>query len=80
MRLKVKVRIELSSWFRRYSEGKELLEVETAEGATAEEAVKAAGIPFEEVGFIVRNNEKIDEGLILSEGDRIKLYPYVIGG
>lgn len=80
MRLKVKIAIELSSWFKRYSEGKGLLELDIYEGATAEAAVKAAGIPFEEVGFIVLNNEKINEGLILSEGDRIKLYPYVIGG
>jgi sulfur carrier protein ThiS len=76
----MRITIELSSWFKRYTAGQEQLEVDACEGATVAEAVKASGIPIEEVGFIVRNNEKINEGLILSEGDRIKLYPYIIGG
>jgi len=76
----MRITIEFSSWFKRYTAGQEQLEVEACEGITAAEAVRAAGILFEEVGFIVRNNEKINEGLILSDDDRIKLYPYIIGG
>lgn len=74
------ITIELSSWFKRYVQGRQQVEVVAVEGSTAADVIKAAGIPFDEVGFIVRNNVKIDEGLILSNGDRIKLYPYVIGG
>lgn len=76
----MKIYIEVASWFKRYTAGKTELELEIAGGATACEAAAAAGIPVEEIGFIASGNGKIDPGYLLVDGDRLKVYPHIIGG
>ena len=48
----VKVKIEVTSWFKRYTGGLSSLELELGNGETAWQAVCMAGIPYDEIGFI----------------------------
>ena len=83
----MKIRIEVTSWFKRYVNGQEVLEIDVADGATAVDVICSIGIPKDEIGFITlktkidgneRNMAKKD--FTLNEVDIIKVYPYIIGG
>lgn len=76
----MKIYIELTDWFKRFTGGKALIEVDINQGTTAIEAICSSGIPRDEIGFITINNRKVDEGFIPEEGARIKVYPIIIGG
>lgn len=76
----MKVRLEISSWFKRYTGGELAMEVELSPGAAVLHAVRMAGIPEEEVGFAVVNDVKVEMNHPLKDGDALKVYPVIIGG
>ena len=83
----MKVTIGVSSWFKRYTCGLSSLEQELYEGETAWEAVCRAGIPRDEIGFIMVSTEgqtggakRADETYLAADGDVLKVYPLIIGG
>ncbi|MCX7923727.1 MAG: hypothetical protein N3B21_17220 [Clostridia bacterium] len=80
----MKVYIEVTTWFKRFTGGNASLELEISEGTPVVEAVSSAGIPKEEIGFItvIKDNENkiVDDQYILTDGDRLKVYPAIIGG
>jgi hypothetical protein len=81
----MKVYIEVSQWFKRYTGGSDKVEIDLKEGITAFEAVVSCGIPEDEIGFISIVNTE-NEAMVLKEeyypkeGDTFKVYPQIIGG
>ena len=76
----MKVDIEVASWFKRFTSGELYITAEVPEGTSAVKAVGTAGIPEEEIGFITVNNEKVDGSYVLRDGDKLRVYPLIIGG
>ena len=72
--------ISFSEWFKRFTGGAGEMELNLSTGSAAIDAALAAGIPKSEVGFITVNDTKVDEGFILTEGDKLRVYPLMIGG
>ncbi len=76
----MKIYVEVVNWFTRFTDGKSELELDMAPGTNAGEAVGKTGIPEDETGFITVNGLKVQKGHILADGDRLKVYPVIIGG
>ena len=76
----MRITVELSSWFKKYTGGQMSIELEVEKGVTAANAILAAGIPIEEAGLIMLGNAKIDLDFILPDRSCIKIFPYIIGG
>lgn len=83
----MQVTIKVSSWFKRYTDGKFQLEIEIEEGATVCDAVCRAGIPRSEIGFVSvedsqkdRMEKRVDDNYKATEGCVIYVFPYIIGG
>jgi molybdopterin converting factor small subunit len=76
----INVKVSVSSWFRRFTGGKEELELKLAPGTSALCAAVKAGVPGEEIGFVTVNNIKADKEQILNNGDILRIFPYIIGG
>lgn len=82
----MKIHVEVNYWFKRFTQGKTAFELEIKDKAAIIDAVKEAGIPNEEIGFVMRC-KKLEESFsiveiesLLEDGDSIKLYPSIIGG
>jgi sulfur carrier protein ThiS len=52
-----------------------LFSLETSEKATVREVIRELGIPPEKVRMILLNGRGVDSEIILSNGDRIALFP-----
>lgn len=52
-----------------------LFTLEAAEKATVREVIRELGIPPEKVRMILRNGRGVDSESILSNGDRVALFP-----
>jgi putative ubiquitin-RnfH superfamily antitoxin RatB of RatAB toxin-antitoxin module len=74
------VYLELSGWFKRYTNGRTRLEIDISPGTTAIQAITLSGIPEAEVGLITVFDEKVAQDHMLSHKDIIRVYPVVIGG
>lgn len=72
--------VEVSSWFKRYTGGSRRVELDVSHGTTAVQAAVAAGIPENEIGFLIMENRKVENDCILSDRSTIKVYPHIIGG
>lgn len=76
----MKVTVSVTGSFKKYTGGKVSMELELENSITAADAVKLAGVPQEEIGFVIVNGTKVDKSYTLSDGDIIKAYPLIIGG
>lgn len=83
----MKVRVEVSAWFKKYTGEKTNFEVEIDDSTTAYDSVYSIGVPRNEIGFVsvtskemVGTGKLVDEYFIPEEGDTIKAYPLIIGG
>ena len=78
MKIKVKVFATLRKYVADESSGQQ--ELELAEEATVEEAVRELKIPEEQVAFVFVNSvrKKLDEPL--TEGDELGVFPPIAGG
>lgn len=83
----VKVTVEVTSWFKRFTGGQTIFNLELDMNATALTAILATGIPEDEIGIIrleAKNssgeNKLADKEHKLADGDIIKVYPLIIGG
>lgn len=75
----MKVKVQVSSYFKKYIDNTEL-EIEVSDSSNAEELIRLLGIPLEQVGFVTVNNQKADMNMKLTDGQKIGIYPYIIGG
>ena len=76
----MKVYVDVVNWFTRYTGGKSCIELELPSGSSAGEAAMSIGIPVDETGFITVNGTKVEKEYNLTDGDRLKIYPVIIGG
>lgn len=79
------VNIEVASWFRRFTGDKTEFELEVLEGCLAFEAICLTGIPKDEIGFVTligidEGTKLVDDSYRLTEGDRLRVFPLLIGG
>jgi len=72
--------IELSEWFKRYTDENTRFEIELKPGITALQAIISIGIPETEIGLITVGDTKVAHDHILAHGDKIRVYPIIIGG
>jgi sulfur carrier protein ThiS len=76
----MKINLQVSDFLKRYIGDKKTIELTLKDNATVKDAISSVGIPTNEIGFIVLNGNKIDNELMLNEGDEIKVYNLIIGG
>ncbi|MCX7745902.1 MAG: hypothetical protein N2645_03280 [Clostridia bacterium] len=82
----MKVTIEVTSWFKRFTGGRTQMELEILEGTSALDAAADTGIPKDEIGFITVCTGTGDECLLVKDeytvkdGDILRVYPMLIGG
>jgi molybdopterin synthase sulfur carrier subunit len=62
------------------SSGSAEFQVEAREGLTVRDVVNEAGLPAEAVFIVMVNNERTGLDALLSDGDRLALFPPVSGG
>ena len=74
----MQVTVKLHASLRAYGKSdsnNSLFPLETAEKATVREVIRELGIPPEKVRMILLNGRGVDSDSILSNGDRIALFP-----
>lgn len=76
----MKVHLEFSGWFKRYTNGRTRLEIDISPGTTAIQVITSSGIPEAEVGLITVTDVKVAHDYLLNNGDEIRVYPTIIGG
>ncbi len=76
----MKVRLLLTSWFKRYGDGKDFLEMEVQEGSSVEDVLKKSGIPFDEIGFVHSRGELKPMSEIVTDSEELKVFTRIIGG
>ena len=76
----MKLRLLLTSWFKRYGEGKDFLEMEVQEGSSVEDVVKKSGIPFDEIGFVHSGGSLKHMSEIVADSEELKVFTRIIGG
>ena len=67
----------------KYFNGEKTKEIELAEGATCNDALKAVGIDWKQTkgfGFVAINSHKVLIDSVLKDGDELKAYPKISGG
>jgi sulfur carrier protein ThiS len=74
MRITVKLHASLRPYGKSDSKNG-LFSVETSEKATVREVIRELGIPPEKVRMILLNGRGVDSESILSNGDRLALFP-----
>ena len=76
----MKVKLLLTSWFKRYSDGKDFLEVEVPAGSSVEEVLKKSGIPLDEIGFVHSDGKMKRMSEIAGDSEELKVFTKIIGG
>ena len=76
----MKVRLLLTSWFKRDGDGKDFLEIEVQEGSSVEDVLKKSGIPFDEVGFVHSGGKLKHMSEIVADSEELKVFTRIIGG
>jgi hypothetical protein len=74
------IQMNIPPSFRKHTSDQPHLELEVRKDTTAIEAAVLAGIPEGEIGFVIVNNEKVDNDYVLKEKDTLRPYPHIIGG
>jgi sulfur carrier protein ThiS len=74
MQITVKLHASLRPYEKSHSKGG-LFPLETSEKATVREVIRELGIPPEKVRMILLNGRGVDSESILSNGDRLALFP-----
>jgi sulfur carrier protein ThiS len=75
----MKITVLTDSWARRYVP-QETTELELPEGATPADVLKLMNIPEDEAGMTAVNGKAVSRTQPLAEGDKVKVFPVVIGG
>lgn len=73
------IRLEMQSYFCKYTNTLEHINVHLDDGAVLEDVLKfVPAIPRDEIGFAAINGIKRDWSNHLKDGDRVKLYTAII--
>ena len=76
----MKVKLLLTSWFKRYVDGKDFLMVEVPEGSCTEDVLRKSGIPFDEIGFVHLNGKLKRMSETVHDSEELKVFTRIIGG
>jgi molybdopterin converting factor small subunit len=79
----VKVGLRLQAILRRYRPAGftgDVIEMDLANGATVRDAVEALSVPVNLVQAVFINEEQGALDTALAEGDRVRVFPPVVGG
>lgn len=74
------IHMDVPPSFRKYTDGRQHLELKLEQGVTAAAAAVHAGIPEGEIGFVIVNNEKVDKEYVLKAGDTVRPYTHIVAG
>ncbi len=78
---KVCVKVVLRGHLMWYPEKKQKHQIVSArKNARVIDLIKRLNVPIEQVGFILKNGQKVDASLIVNDGDEIELVPIIAGG
>ena len=75
----MKVTVIPGSWAQKYVQ-REWLTVELPESATVADAITAARVPADAVGFAVISGSAVRKDHKLTDGAEVTLYPPIVGG
>ena len=77
----MKVLVEFNSLMKRYNNWQANKEIELSDGATTADLIQLLEVDVnEDLGFIIVNNIKINDEVVLKDGDCVKLFPQSFGG
>ena len=76
----MKVKLLLTSWFKRYADGKDFLEVEVPEGSSVEDVLKKSGLPFDDIGLLNLDGKLTHMCEIVGDSEELKVFTRIIGG
>lgn len=77
----MRVEIKVSSYFNKYLKSKpEKYYSLPSSIKNLKDLLRYLELPESEVGFTVVNGRRCKDDYVLSEGDIISIYPYIIGG
>lgn len=83
----IDVKINLTSWFKKYTDGIHELQMEVELGTTAAQIILKLGIPEKDIGSIIVTNDiepelkkKVEFNYKMKNGDHILVIPPILGG
>ncbi len=79
----MKVGIRLQAILRRYRPAGlsgDVIEMSLPEAATVRDAATALGVPTDLIHAVFVNDEQATLDTVLSQGDRVRIFPPVVGG
>ena len=76
----MKVKLLLTSCFKRYADGENFLEVKVPEGSGVEDVLRKSGIPFDEIGFVHSDGKLKRMSEVVGDSEELKVFTRIIGG
>lgn len=77
----MKVLVEFNSLMKRYNKWQASKEIELSDGATTTDLIELLKIDVQhDLGLIIVNGTKINDEVVLKNGDHVKLFPQSFGG
>lgn len=73
------VTVETGKWAVYYTKDRAAT-IELPEKSSVLDAIKALNIPPDEAGIAVKDGKAMSKEKVLSDGDKIKIHPVIIGG
>ena len=74
------VTVYLTAWFRQFVSDKKLIKVDIQECDTIIALMQRLKIPTDEIGLVTLNGKRVNLEHLLSDADKVEIYPYIIGG
>ena len=74
------IKVQVTSWFYRYTNGQNEISINVSHGSNILSVLDLAGIPAEEVGFVIIEDKIRDLTSILNEDITINVFQPIIGG
>lgn len=75
------IRVVFSGYYKRYIGGVTHIDLSLSEEtATVRTTIQAAGLPPEDVGFVVVRGNRLDLDATVQDGDTLKVFPEILGG
>ena len=75
----MKISIEIGEWASKHTKTG-VFPLDVPKGATVEDVIAMLNMPPDEIGLSSVANKHVTRGHSLSEGDKIKFFPCIVGG
>ena len=79
---KIKVRVNLFATLRKFLPpgADEGVTLELAAGSTVSDAISTLGIPADHAGMVVSDDDQVEAGSPLRDGQELSVFPPLVGG